>query len=260
MKNFLTLLPFYISRKISAACFLYFFLIILASIVIANNGPSNSLFDYMINLQAGGSASDFVLLFGAVPIIALALPFIIDKIDNEMIVTRFQDKNKILKYHILFGFLASVIITIVMIISGWIAAYLLQGHIVNLWDNEAGMVYFLLDNKMHFPFYVPHVNTTKILSYIISTRFLFIFMVIMLTIFLKYLLRKNIYIFSILIVLFASNLLIIYDFHLLIEPIRFHITLILSTRDKLFNIVYLLFCISLLFILTKKLQDRKEFF
>ena len=76
----------FLSKRMLLIIMAYFMVIVIFSIYSATKVLNNSLFDYVLNLRGGGSADSFTLSIGALPILALMLPLIMDRFENEMIV------------------------------------------------------------------------------------------------------------------------------------------------------------------------------
>ncbi|EOR25925.1 hypothetical protein A499_03408 [Niallia nealsonii AAU1] len=60
----------------------YLAIVTIASIASAQHDGGNSLFDYIVGLRFGGTASTFVLLIGVFPLIAMIFPIIVDQMET----------------------------------------------------------------------------------------------------------------------------------------------------------------------------------
>lgn len=72
---------------------IYLAIVTIASVASAQRDGGNSLFDYIVGLRFGGTASTFVLLIGVFPLIAMILPMLVDQMEQEMFILRIQDKK-----------------------------------------------------------------------------------------------------------------------------------------------------------------------
>ncbi|MCM3738561.1 hypothetical protein M3215_22990 [Bacillus cytotoxicus] len=250
----------YLSPLMILLSFTYFMIVCVGNTIGATRGMSNSLFDYIVNLRGGGSCGNGLLLFGILPILALLLPLLMDRMENEMIITRLQNKRALLYEHFLFSIGISVIFTSLMALVGIVVAFVETGKLTNLWGTKEGMLYFLLDNKSTFSAYLPHVTSGKIWLYVLASRFLAVLFMAMFIIFLKLVLKKNIYVLFVSLVLFASDGYVSTDTPIFIKKIDISIDTWLKSNDQLFNLIYFIVWIVLLFLISMKQYDKKEFY
>lgn len=250
----------FFSMKMISFSTAYFLLVMVINIIEASRKTSNSLFDYILNLRWGGSADILVLSVGILPVLALVIPMVMDRMESSMIITRMEHKGKLLSYYVLPAFYISIFFTLLMAAGGIVAALIDTGHIHNLWGSEKGMIYFLLDNKSHFPIYVPHVTSLKVWGYILSSRFMAILFMSMCIIFLKLVLRKNMYVFFVSLIVIGSDSLFLNRFSLFTGRVRITMDTWLSLGDQLFNLVYFLLGITILYYLCQILYQKKDFY
>lgn len=227
---------------------------------MASKSLSNSIFDYVINLQGGGSASVTSIAVGVLPVLSLVLPLLIDHTQNEMVILRIREKRKLYYNQFLINIFISVFITLCMVVVGVIATLIFQGSISNLWGSKAGTLYFLLDNKSLFSIYKPHVGTFEVWIYIISSRFLGILFMATSICFLKALLKKNVYVFFLALLLLGTDSLFSEKFSFCLGRLKTSMSIWVSPSDQLFNLIYFVFGIAVLSLITLKLYDRKEFY
>ena len=151
--------------------------------------------------------------------------------------------------------------TLIIVASGIAAAFIITGHVQNLWGTKAGSLYFLLDNKALFPLYIPHVTSIKIWAYIISSRFLATLFICVWVILLKLLLKKNIYAFFVsLILLTMTDSFLPEQYNLFLGRTKVSMDAWLDTESLLFNIGYFLLVIIVLFFFCTNRYDKKEFY
>lgn len=191
---------------------IYLAIITVASVVSAKRDGGNSLFDYVVNLRFGGTASDFVLLMGVFPLISIIIPVLIDQMEKEMFVLRIWDKKRVFKNHFIFSIIISVFFIIWMVASGVISSFIINGHINNLWQTREGTVYFLLEKKEIFEMYIPYFVSWKVWLYIIASRFLGILFMSLFILLLKTIIKKNTFIFFLALFLFGVDGLLPNDF------------------------------------------------
>lgn len=146
---------------------------------------NNSLFDFIVHPLSGGSAGTLTIFLGIYPVLAILIPLIVDKMENDMVVIRIQNKKELFYQHLVFSIVISAIFVILMVLAGGMASNLLTGNVKNLWPTEKGSIYFYLENKTSFPIYIPHLTSFKVWLYLISSRFLAILSIAVLLIFLK---------------------------------------------------------------------------
>ncbi|MDC3414319.1 hypothetical protein NC797_14905 [Aquibacillus sp. 3ASR75-11] len=249
------------SNKLFVLSVVYFMAVIIVSILSgAANGVSNSLFDYVSNNRGGGSASIMPLVLGVLPVIALVLPLMIDQLEKDMIVLRLKHKRKLFYSHFIFSILTSAFFTLVMVLGGIIASFILTGNIDNLWGTKEGTIYFLLDNKAYFPLYIPSVTSVKVWAYIISSRFLATLFIATCVIFLKLILKKNIYVFFVALILFGTDAFFSGRYSLFLGKTRINLETWISPEDQMFNIVYFIFGIVIVYLICLRNYDKKEFY
>lgn len=228
--------------------------------MVVARGMSNSLFDYIVNLRGGGSASEGLMLFGILPILSLGLPLLMDRMENEMIVTRLQNKRALLYEQLLFSISISVIFTGLIVVVGIVVAYIENGHLKNLWGTKEGMVYFLLNNKSYFSAYIPYVTSGKIWVFMIFSRFLFILFMAICIVFFKLMLKKNVYVFFVSLILFVSDGYLIKDTSIFVGKINLSIETLIRPNIHFLNFGYFIVWIVLLFLISLKQYDKKEFY
>ncbi|PLR78603.1 hypothetical protein CU633_05080 [Bacillus sp. V3-13] len=238
----------------------YFIGIVIVSVITADNAISNSLFDYVSNVRWGGSAGIMPLVLGALPIFAIILPLLMDQFERDTFVLRIKQKRNLFYNHFIFSIFLSACFTIIMALGGIIASFILTGHINNLWGSEEGMVYFLLDNKEYFPLYVPHVTSVKVWAYVLSSRFLAILFIATCVIFLKLILKKNIYVFFAALVILGTDGLVPEQFSLFLGRARITLETWITPADQWFNLVYFVFGIFVLSLICLRIYDKKEFY
>ncbi|MEN0664886.1 hypothetical protein [Caldifermentibacillus hisashii] len=239
----------------------YFLLLMILDIHQAREFISNSLFDFIVHPLSGGSAGTLTLFLGIYPVLAILIPLIVDKMENDMVVIRIRNKKELFYQHFIFSIVISAIFVIVMVLAGGMASNLLTGSVKNLWPTEKGSIYFYLENKTSFPIYIPQLTSFKVWLYIISSRFLAILSIAVLLIFLKLVLKKNSYVLLVsLLFLLGSGGLFPGHFHLFLGYIDIDPKLWISPEHQLFTLVYHLFWIVLLFILCQWLYKKKEFY
>jgi len=249
----------FVTWKILLLSAFYFFIILSGSIAIAAKMGSHSLFDFIVHLQSGGSAGNFTLAFGTLPLLAFLLPSLIDLTERDHIVLRLQNKTTLYRHHILFSIIASGIFVSLMALAGLAASMVLVGHTDNLWTTKQGSVYFLLENKELFPLYISKVASWKVWGYILASRFLATLFMSLLIIALKLLLRKNILVFFSALLLLGTDALLPRGFSLFLGRTRIDLETWLSPADQWFNLVYFSLGIVLLFFLSGNLYRKKEF-
>ncbi len=71
----------------------YFLLIMILDIHQAREFISNSLFDFIVHPLSGGSAGTLTLFPGIYPVLAILIPLIVDKMENDMVVIRIRKKK-----------------------------------------------------------------------------------------------------------------------------------------------------------------------
>ncbi|TCP29946.1 hypothetical protein EV207_10740 [Scopulibacillus darangshiensis] len=250
----------YISKRMLLLSFSYLLLIITFSIVRVSRGTGNSLFDYILNMRWGGSASLVTLTIGIIPILSISIPLIMDRLENEMIITRIRWKRKLFYGHFAFFFLISGFLTILITVSGVIGSLIATGQAQNLWGTKKGMIYFLLDNKAYFSFYPPHVTSFKVWVYLLSSRFLAILFITTFIFLLKLILKKNVYVFFTSLVFLGTDGLHINHFSLFLGRARITLETWISPEDQIFNIIYFILMIIVFYFLCKKIYDRKEYY
>ena len=250
----------YISNKMIIFSLAYFLVIVAAGVVIASRGFSNSLFDYISNLQVGGSASAFTISTGVLPLFALVIPLLIDQMESDMIVIRIKQKENLLSQYFTFSILISVLFTILMAAGGIIGSLLASGHIDNLWGTKEGAIYFLLENKSHFPFYVPEVSSVKVWAYLLSSRFLALLFIATFVIFLKCILKKNSYVFFAAIILIGTDGIFPERYSLFLGRARIEMDTWIDHAGQLFNLVYFVLGIVIFFFACLKMYEKKEFY
>ncbi|MFC0190065.1 hypothetical protein ACFFJY_17350 [Fictibacillus aquaticus] len=227
--------------------------------VNASGLANNSLFDFLSPFKGGGSAGMLVLLAGILPMIAIVMPLLMDQVENDMIVVRIKKKRKLFYEHVFFAVGLTVFLTSLIIVIGVVGSLISTGQLTNLWGTKEGSLYFWLDNKDYFQLYVPRVTSGKVWSYIIGSRFLVILFMILMVIFLKLLLRKNVYVFFTSLILWLGDGLFFDQYSLFTGQARISMELWLSPEDQLFNLIYFLLWITVLFFICLKIYDKKEF-
>lgn len=251
----------FLPTRLFVICLAYFMIMVIVGIYSATRAFNNSLFDYVINLRGGGSADVIPIYLGALPILALMLPLLIDKFEGEMIVLRIQNKRKLFYQYLAFSIVLSAVLTLLMVVSGIVASLILTGNLDNLWGDKSGALYFILDNKAYFALYISHVTSGKIWSYIVSSRFLTLLFICSWILFLKLLLKRNIYTFIVSVLLltlidsFLPN-----QFNLFIGRSRIPLDLWLDPFGQLFNLGYFFLIIIILSYISLHLYDKKEFY
>lgn len=250
----------YISNRMVIFSLAYFLVIVAAGVVIASRGFSNSLFDYVSNLQIGGSASAFTLSTGVLPLFAVVIPLLIDQKESDMIVIRMKKKEQLFYQHFIFSVLISVLFTLLMAAGGIIGSLLEIGHIGNLWDAKEGAIYFLLDNKSFFPFYAPEVTTVKVWAYLLSSRFLATLFIATCVIFLKCILKKNSYVFFAAIILIGTDGIFPERYSLFLGRASIEMDTWIDHAGQLFNLVYFVLGIVIFFFACLKMYEKKEFY
>ncbi|SDJ81972.1 hypothetical protein [Sediminibacillus albus] len=251
----------YWSWKLLVAGLLYLLLVIMASIAMSLSGPyKHSLFDFIVNLRGGGSAGATVLLYGTLPIITLVFPLMIDRMETVIVVTRLKQQKQLFSQHVIFAVCFNFLLICLMAVAGLSAAYFLTGSLDNLWGEESGAIYYFLDNKAHFPFYVPHVTGWKVWFYIWSNRFFYLMMVSMFVLCFQTVFQKKTLTFIGMMILFGTPFPYLLDFSVFLHPIHIEMPLWLSWQDQMFNLVYLLFWNAVAYFLASRLYTKKEFF
>ncbi|GAA0608504.1 hypothetical protein GCM10009001_27310 [Virgibacillus siamensis] len=250
----------YCTKKMMFFSIGYTLVIAILSTVYAANGFSNSLFDYIVNLRSGGSMNVITFYVGVLPTLAILLPILMDRMENDFIISRIKEKNKLLNQHIIFAAIISVIIIVLLAMTGIIGSFVAVGHIHNLWPTEQGMVYLILENKMHFPLYVNHVTSVKVWSYLLTSRFLVTVIIAFIIIFLKTILRNNMYVFFVSQMFFWIDSFLPKGFSLFTGKIRTGLDTWLSLQEQLFNFVYLILVIVILYLVCRRLYKTKEFY
>lgn len=250
----------YISKKMVVLSLAYFMVITISSIVSATKGISNSLFDYILNFRGGGSASVLTLTVGVLPILALVIPMLMDQFESDMIVVRVRRKRKLFYEHFNLSIYVSACLTILMALSGIAASLIATGHANNLWGTKEGTLYFWLDNKNYFPLYISHVTSLKVWGYILTSRFLAILFIATCIIFLKLILRKNIYVFFVSLILLGIDGFSSERLSLFMGRARMKMDTWLAPEDQLFNLGYFILVIIILSLICLKRYDKKEFY
>lgn len=241
---------FFFSKKIWIFSCVYLIGVICIGVAIASKGISNSLFDYEMNFREGGSASILILLTGVLPALTISLPLLIDRMENDMVVLRVKQKRQLFYDLFFFSIWISVCFTFLMALCGIIGAYLYTGHVHNLWGTKEGTIYYLLKNKEYFPFYISHVTSFKVWTYLLISRFLAVLFIATFVIFLKAFLKKNSYVFLV--------ALIIVSFFL--GKFRVKMVTWLSPGDLIFHLVSFMVLIFVCSILSLNLYKKKEFY
>jgi hypothetical protein len=238
----------------------YLAIVTIASIASAQRDGGNSLFDYIVGLRFGGTASTFVLLIGVFPLIAIILPMLVDQMEQEMFILRIQDKKQLLKNHIVFSVVISIFITIWMVASGVVSSFVINGHINNLWQKREGTVYFLLEKKEFFEMYIPYFVSWKVWLYIIASRFLGILFMALFILLLKMIIKKNMFIFFLALFLFGVDGFLPKDFSFFLGRIQITLDTWLSVEEQLFNVIYFLLGITICLYICFKRYEKKEFY
>ncbi|MEK4974927.1 hypothetical protein NSQ89_21620 [Niallia sp. FSL R7-0648] len=239
---------------------IYLAIITVASVVSAKRDGGNSLFDYVVNLRFGGTASDFVLLMGVFPLISIIIPVLIDQMEKEMFVLRIWDKKRVFKNHFIFSIIISVFFIIWMVASGVISSFIINGHINNLWQTREGTVYFLLEKKEIFEMYIPYFVSWKVWLYIIASRFLGILFMSLFILLLKTIIKKNTFIFFLALFLFGVDGLLPNDFSFFLGRMQITLDTWVSVEEKLFNVIYFLLGITICWYICFKRYEKKEFY
>lgn len=250
----------YISMKTMIISFAYFMGMIIFSIIVAARGTSNSLFDFVSNFRGGGSADMLAIILGVLPIIAFVFPLLMDRKETDMVVIRIKRKQKLFYDHFVLSLMISAIFTIIMAISGIISAYIVTGHVQNLWGTKAGTLYFLLENKSFFPLYIPHVTSFKVWAYLLGSRFLATLFIAIFVVFLKTVLKKNAWVFFFTLILLGTDGLFTDRFSLFLGRVQIKMDTWLSPSDQWFNLIYFILWIVILSFLSLKFYEKKEFF
>ena len=250
----------FVHKRIYFFAIIYLTIITVASVVSAKRDGGNSLFDYIVGLRFGGTASTFVLLIGVFPLIAMILPMLVDQMEQEMFILRIQDKKKLLKNHIVFSAVISIFITIWMVASGVISSFIINGHINNLWQTREGTVYFLLEKKEIFEMYIPYFVSWKVWLYIIASRFLGILFMSLFILLLKTIIKKNTFIFFLALFLFGVDGLLPNDFSFFLGRMQITLDTWVSVEEKLFNVIYFLLGITICWYICFKRYEKKEFY
>lgn len=248
----------FISKRMAILSLVYFMFIVIMS--TKTRGISNSLFDFVANIRWGGSASVLTLTLGVLPLLALVLPLLMDRLESDMIVIRIKQKRRLFYGHFSLSIFISAFFTFLMAISGIVGSLIATGHVDNLWGTKEGTIYFLLENKSYFQLYPPHVTSGKIWTYLLSSRFLAILFMATFVIFLKAFLRKNIYVFFISLIILGSDGLFTDRFSLFLGRVGITLDTWISPGDQLFNLIYLALWIIVMSFLCIKLYDKKEFY
>jgi hypothetical protein len=249
----------FLPKKTAICMILYLITIIIFSIHYVMDFKSDSLFDFINHPVGGGSASTFTILYGVFPFIAILLPRVIDNLEKDTVILRIRQKRKLLYHYFAFSLIISACITILMALTGVLAAYLFTGNVQNLWQYESGSFYFYLENKSVFSIYIPYLSSVKIWLYLLFSRFLGIFTFSALIIFLKQVCKKNSYVFFFTLFLFGAESLFSKRINILFGYMHIEKETWISPSDQLFAIFYFLFWIVLFFIICQKLFDKKEF-
>ncbi|TGA96895.1 hypothetical protein E4665_13615 [Sporolactobacillus shoreae] len=250
----------YLPVKMTVLAFIYFLAVDVSSTLTAPKWAGNSLFDYVANVQWGGSMSVEVLLLGILPFFALVLPQLTDRFENHLMVVRIRDKGKVLNQLVVLSVCFAALLTLITAATGIIVSLLATGHLVNLWGSREGTIYFLLENKAYFPLYISHVTSLKIWIYLLSTRFMAILFIAVFILFLKIVLKKNVYVFFLSLLIFAGEGLISERFPLLLERVRITLDTWLSTTDQLFQVIYFLLGVTIFYFLSVRFYKYKEFY
>lgn len=250
----------HLSLKMGLLSVGYFSIILAGSSIAASRIGSNSLFDFVANLQSGGTTGNFVLAIGALPLLAFILPSLIDMSEQDHMVLRLQDKTRLYTHHFTFSVIASGVLTLLMALAGILASTLVVGHVDNLWTTKQGTVYFLLKNKDLLQLYIPNLLSWKLWAYILASRFLALLFMASSIIALKLLLQKNTLVFFSALILFATDALLPQGFSLFLGRTNIKLDTLLSPSELWFNLVYFLLGIVLLSILCRYLYRKKEFY
>lgn len=250
----------YVPKKAFIYFMAYFLLIMIVSIKVADRESSNSLFDYIVNLRTGGSASIMTLVFGVLPIMAILFPSMIDKYEQDIVVLRIKQKRKLLNRHFIFSIFLSGLFTIVMMMGGIFASWFLNGHIENLWPSKKGTVYFLIENKDFFPQYIPYFESIKVWGLIISSRFLSILFIATAVIFLKTVIKKNILVFFSAIIILGTDGILFNQFSLFLGKAKMNLDTWLDSGEQWFNFLYFILVITVFYLVSRKIYDKKEFY
>ncbi|MED4850411.1 hypothetical protein P9386_00775, partial [Caldifermentibacillus hisashii] len=94
----------------------YFLLLMILDIHQAREFISNSLFDFIVHPLSGGSAGTLTLFLGIYPVLAILIPLIVDKMENDMVVIRIRNKKELFYQHFIFSIVISAIFVIVMVL------------------------------------------------------------------------------------------------------------------------------------------------
>ncbi|RYL87304.1 hypothetical protein [Sporolactobacillus sp. THM19-2] len=250
----------YLPVRMTLLAFTYFLAIDLSSIAMAPKWAEDSLFDYVANVQWGGSMGVDALLLGVLPLLALVLPRLMDRFENHLVVVRIQDKGKVFDQLIALSVYMAALLTLVMAATGIVVSLLATGRMSNLWGSHVGTLYFLLENKTYFPIYVPHVTSIKIWIYLLSSRFVVILFMAVFILFLKIVLKKNIFVFFLSLFLFAGDGLISERFPLLLERVRITMDTWVSPTDQWFQVIYFILGITIFYFLSIRFYKNKEFY
>ena len=241
-------------------CFSYYFLIVFFMTIQASNEMSNSLFDYVIHLRGGGSASTETIMLGVLPIILLLLPMYNDQIEKYMVILRLKDRRVIHKHQFFFSLTLAFFLTVWMVIIGVGDAWIEIGHLSNLWESKEGMFYYFLDNKATFSFYKPYITSGRVWFYILLSRFLAILCLTMFVWFLKLLLRKNVNVFFGVILFFSIDGLLSKKFSLFMGRVKVNLDTWASPGDQWFNLLYFVLVIIILYMINLKMYQNREFY
>ncbi|WP_077324724.1 hypothetical protein [Virgibacillus siamensis] len=250
----------YCSKKMVFFSIGYILVIAILCTVYAANGFSNSLFDYIVNLRSGGSMSVLTFYVGVLPTLAILIPVLIDQLENDIVITRIKEKRKLLNQHMVFAVIMSALITFLLAITGVVSSFVAVGHIDNLWPTQQGMVYLILENKMHFPLYVDHVTSMKVWGYLLLSRFLMTIMIAFIIILLKAVLQKNVFVFFVTQIVFWADSFLPQEFSLFTGKLRVGLDTWLSPQEQVFNIIYTTLVIVILYLICSRLYRKKEFY
>ena len=250
----------YVPQKTSIYFMAYFLLIMIVSIIVADRESSNSLFDYIVNLRMGGSASIMTLVFGVLPILAILLPTMIDKYEQDIVVLRIKQKRKLLNRLFIFSIFLSALFTIVMMMGGIVASWFINGHIENFWPSKKGTVYFLIENKDSFSQYIPYFENIRVWGSIVSSRFLSVLFIATAVIFLKTVLKKNILVFFSAIIILGTDGIFFNQFSLFLGKAKMNLDTWLDPEEQWFNFLYFILVITVFYLVSRKIYDKKEFY
>lgn len=130
----------------------YFLLLMILDIHQAREFISNSLFDFIVHPLSGGSAGTLTLFLGIYPVLAILIPLIVDKMENDMVVIRIRNKKELFYQHFIFSIVISAIFVIVMVLAGGMASNLLTGSVKIYGQQKKDQFIFILRIKHPFQF------------------------------------------------------------------------------------------------------------